>query len=49
MGDETDPRGSTIRGPAPDLPPPGNPWLALLALLGILVVAAAFAALALSG
>ena len=40
--------GSTIRGPAPDLPPAGNPAMAIVALLMIFAVVAAFALLALS-
>jgi len=40
--------GSTIRGPAPELPPPGNPAMAFVAVLLILGVVAAFAFLALA-
>lgn len=40
--------GSTIRGPAPELPPPGNPAMAFVAVLLIVGVAAAFAFLALA-
>lgn len=40
--------GSVIRGPAPDLPPPGNPLMAVVAVALIVAVALGFLLLALS-